>query len=575
MQFKTSVSTLAITIFLATSSGATAGDMVRIAAAPLKAEVTGIMVNDAGELFVNAQHPGGSDELEGDAVPAFIGYIKGTDFNNYSGSGIPVPAEDARNTMAAAGEYVTLGTAGEEIGNGEVLGGVYSVAGKLMYVSNDTDYNAFVRLSDSEAYLYTAWEGAGRKGTAAISRLKLVRKDGGWMTDKAASSMIDLSSIDGAWVLCFGSTSPWGSELFAEEYYFFNTALWNHPDMHDDDDRPGFAGGNDPTYHMPKVMDAYLGRTSNPYRYGYVIEMTSTGQAKPEFVRHYAMGRASHENAVVMGDGRTAYISDDDSPKYTNEKYNSNSGGVFYKFVADNARDLSSGTLYAAKATQDAGSDPNTTGFDIEWVELAHGDNDTIKKWVAEYENITPAAYVEGQSSYISDADVWNWAEGKTGADLNGDGTVGSYPDDRPAFLESRKAAAALGATYEWNKMEGVTSDGQNVYVAMSEVGISMDAKWGHAPWNTGARDEANPGTIALDGEYCGGVYKAPIKADYDIDRLEPAVMGKTLPGDKAGCDPDGIANPDNISAFRGGLLIGEDAGPKMHPVDMLWLVRN
>jgi len=360
--------------------------------------------------------------------------------------------------------------------------------------------------------------------------------------------------------------------LFAEEYYFFNTALWNHPDNHDDDERPGFAGGNDVTYHMPKVMDAYLGRTSNPYRYGYVIEMDDTSAATPTFSRHYAMGRASHENGVVMGDGKTVYISDDDSPKYTNAKYNSNSGGVFFKFVADTKRDLSSGTLYAAKATQDASSDPNTTGFGIEWVELAHGDDTTIKKWVAEYEGITPDQYVEGQTNYISDADVWNWAEGKTGKDLNGDGSVGSYPDNRPAFLESRKAAAALGATYEWNKMEGITSDGENVYLAMSEVGISMDTKWGHAPWNTGAKDEANPGTIALDGEYCGGVYKAPILANYDINRLEPLIMGKSV--EKA-CDPNGIANPDNISAFSGGLLIAEDAGPKKHPVDMLWLMKN
>ena len=209
------------------------------------------------------------------------------------------------------------------------------------------------------------------------------------------------------------------------------------------------------------------------------------------------MGRFSHENAIMMGDGRTAYMSDDDSPKYTDKKYNSNSGGVFFKFVADRPRDLSSGTLYAAKATQDSGSDPNTTGFSIEWIELAHGDNGTIGRWVGEYEGITPDKYVEGQSNYVSDADVWNWAEGKAGKDLNGDGVVGSYPDDRPAFLESRKAAAALGATYEWNKMEGVTADGKYVYLAMSEISESMDVSWGHAAWNTGERDKSQPGHIA------------------------------------------------------------------------------
>jgi uncharacterized protein len=483
-----------------------------------------------------------------------------------------VPAEADRGTTHAAGDFITLASAGDPLGDGTVVGGVYTRSGELMFVSNDVDYNTFVHLSEDEAYLYSAFEGADRKGVSAITRLKLEKANGKWKANLAASRTLDLSSIEGAWVLCFGSTTPWGSELFAEEYYFFNTALWNHPANHNDDERPGFKGGDDVSYHMPKMMDRYLGRTSNPYRYGYMIEMTDVAAAHQAFVRHYAMGRYSHENGTVMGDGRTVYLSDDDSPKYTDAKYNSNSGGVFFKFVSDRARDLSSGTLYAAKAIQDKSTDPQTAGFDIEWVELAHGDNATIDRWISQYEGITPSQYADGKTNFVSDADVWNWAEGKGGKDLNGDGTVGSYPDDRPAFLESRKAAAALGATYEWNKMEGVTSDGKNVYLAISEIGISMDAKWGHAPWNTGDRDKTASGAIALTAEGCGGVYKAAIEADYNISRLEPLVVGKSVGKAR---DPERIANPDNIAAFRGGLLIAEDAGPKKHPVDMLWLYRD
>jgi secreted PhoX family phosphatase len=572
MSRKSLMGALALTTALAAPSLLAAAEMHRIATVPYKAEVTGILVNEAGELFFNAQHPDGAGEAKDGGPAALIGYVAGTDFNNYSGPGVPIPPEDARGAVHADGEYVVLGRSGDPIGDGTVIGGVYTRAGELMFVSNDVDYNAFVRLSDDEAYLYTAFEGASRKGVSSIVRLKLEKKDGRWATNAGASKSIDLSSIEGAWVLCFGSTTPWGSELFAEEYYFFNTALWNHPLNHDENENYFGDNKNDVSYHMPKMMDKHLGRTSNPYRYGYMIEMGDVDQPDVKLTRHYAMGRFSHENGVVMGDERTVYMSDDDSPKYTETKYNSNSGGVFFKFIADHAGDLSSGTLYAAKATQDAGTDPQTTGFAIEWVELAHGDNATIDRWISQYEGITPAMYVEGQTNYISDADVWNWAEGKTGQDLNGDGAVGRYPDDRPAFLESRKAAAALGATYEWNKMEGITADGAHVYLAMSEVGISMDAKWGHAPWNTGARDKAVPGVIALDEEACGGVYRGAIEANYNISRLDPAVMGRSGEG---GCDPEGIANPDNIAAFSGGLLIAEDAGPKMHPVDMLWLVKN
>ena len=45
------------------------------------------------------------------------------------------------------------------------------------------------------------------------------------------------------------------------------------------------------------------------------------------------------------------------------------------------------------------------------------------------------------------------------------------------AFLESRKAAAALGATDEWNKMEGVVfneNSPEYLYLAMSDIRYDM-----------------------------------------------------------------------------------------------------
>lgn len=54
-----------------------------------------------------------------------------------------------------------------------------------------------------------------------------------------------------------------------------------------------------------------------------------------------------------MPDARTLYMSDDDSAKYNHKVYNTASGGVLFKFVADVKGDLSAGTLYAARLTQD------------------------------------------------------------------------------------------------------------------------------------------------------------------------------------------------------------------------------
>ncbi len=67
------------------------------------------------------------------------------------------------------------------------------------------------------------------------------------------------------------------------------------------------------------------------------------------------MGRFSKEMALIMPDSKTAYFGDDGTDR------------VLYKFVADAAGDLSAGTLYAAKITQDGET------LNLAWVELGKG----------------------------------------------------------------------------------------------------------------------------------------------------------------------------------------------------------
>ena len=73
------------------------------------------------------------------------------------------------------------------------------------------------------------------------------------------------------------------------------------------------------------------------------------------------MGRLSHEVALVMPDSKTVYFGDDGSAT------------VFFKFIADEAGDLSAGTLYAAKVTQQ-----DDASLALEWIELGSGNDDEI-----------------------------------------------------------------------------------------------------------------------------------------------------------------------------------------------------
>ena len=290
------------------------------------------------------------------------------------------------------------------------------------------------------------------------------------------------------------------------------------------------------------ALEGYLGHYPNPYRYGYIVEITDpAGAAVPN--KLFSLGRFSHENAVVMPDQKTVYLSDDGT------------NVVFFKFVADTAGDLTVGTLYAAKMTQKAapGTPAAEAGFDVEWIELAHASNADIAGWIAQYDGISQADYKEGATSYISDEDVAAWAKGEAA-------------DNRVAFLESRKAAAAKGATAEFRKMEGVNinhdaaADGSVpfMYMAMSEVAKGM------------ADDK---GDIQVGENKCGVVYEMALDAAFKVSTMMPVVAGGAYDKNDAAnsCDINAISNPDNIVVLASGeVLIGEDTGN--HENNAMWL---
>lgn len=535
--------------------------LTRVATLPLGSEATGLFLKQDGEVFTNIQHPSDANvtpDAEGHVYRhATVGLIENTDINKpFEGVSVPETDEEKQIMRVATGRYNVLGQQGDAWAGAPQpgLGGIAVQDGTaLIKVSNDPDFNGWVEVSEDEGYLFTNWE--DRPG--GMSRLHLIRTDEGrWVVQDNDASMVDFSAVKGTWVNCFGTVSPWNTPLTSEELYFDNTVNWNAPGQGSIQDLADYLAG--------EINTDYTVTYPNPYDYGYIVEITDpTGTPTP--VKHFTLGRYSHENAVVMPDQKTVYMSDDGG------------GVILFKFVADTAGDLSSGTLYAAAVTQDTlPMDAAEAGFDISWVELASASNADIESWVDEYDDVTTADYVDGANSYISDQQINDWAEAKLNQDLDDSGSVAASPfaDDRPAFLESRKAAVKLGATGEFNKMEGINvnqkraqasveGDGEqaHVYVVMSDIaGNMLDSEGAIQLTNQDAR--------------CGGAFRMPLEADYNVSRLEMVELGGPYdPTDAANtCSVDGLSGPDNVEVMDDGrLLIGEDTGN--HENNMVWLL--
>jgi secreted PhoX family phosphatase len=543
-------------------STATVG-LTRLATVPTGAEVTGAFLSDEGDLFFNVQHPSDANsEVDRNGAvfnKGTVGVLKGVNFNNLPksivDSPVPVTEEERQTVMSALGEYQVIGQTNDvfadlgDAGLPEGLGVHYGIiSGEKIIENNAPDFNGFVATGEGEGYLFTNWESY----PGGMSRMK-IEKDGfgSWSVTEAMS--VDFDAVKGTAANCFGSVSPWGTPLTSEEW-IVRSSLGGTQD----------ADWNDPADTSTDNMEALTAPDfPNPYRYGYIAEVTVPTSDAPVVVKHFAIGRYEHENSTVMPDSKTLYSSQDDT------------GGVLFKFIADTAEDLSAGTLYGAKLVQDAGSsEPATTGFDVTWVELATSDNATIESWIAEYDGIGTDDFVEGLTSYMSVADVAAWANGDATYPTTENGgspvTAGQPMDDRSAFLESREAARAKGATAEWRKLEGISINHDRALEAVTgadmiagEIVTEAYLYMGIADIDNTLTDDVGDIQLSARVKDCGGIYRAKLEADYDLARIEPVVMGGTYRSSLTGaerCDVNQLSQPDNVIVMKDGrIIIGED----------------
>lgn len=267
---------------------------------------------------------------------------------------------------------------------------------------------------------------------------------------------VDTSGVKGLWITCGASLSPWGTHLSSEEY---------EPDA--------FAARS--ANYMNDFSQNLYGNaaTANPYDYGHMPEITVNTDGTGSIKKHYCMGRISHELVQVMPDERTVLMGDD----ATNSAY--------FMFVADTARDLSAGTLYAAQVG--IAADPSTANpfslsttanaAPMKWIKLGHATSAEIKALVDG--GILATQIMDVRSADVDPSIADPTATGYTRVKANGKIEwikVQAGMEKAAAFLETHRYAALIGASTCFTKMEGTTVNAKDkiAYSALQNVQASM-----------------------------------------------------------------------------------------------------
>ena len=486
----------------------------------------------------------------------------------------PVSMVSGDSTTSLDVRYHTLARSGEQFGDIK-FGQLVNSAGQPLFGAdgsqNISDYNEFTSILPVGNRLFSLSQIESRPGAMFLMELNQ-DTDTGLLTVKQMWQ-VDQSGIDGGWVHCAGSVSPWGTHLSSEEYEPNAATLVTGADALAD------------AYTAP-FLDYFNKDASrwNPFQLGWIIEgkVTAPGNTAPTttLTKHYSMGRFAHELSYVMPDQKTVYLTDDGT-----------NVGLFM-YIADTAGDLTSGTLYAMKWVQTSAD--NLGAADLQWVNLGKATDAEIKP------------YVNGNTQ-VTFTDIFDKVAPVAGACAAGYSSInaGGYGQEClklktgmekvASRLETRRYAAMLGATTEFNKEEGITFDTKRnkIYLAMSFVERGMEDNKKDGAANT-SYDVGGANDIKLSGfNACGAVYQlnvannTTVGSDYTATNISKLVAGIPAAAGVASdaiqvnpdpfnttankCNINGISNPDNISYMSGydALLIGEDTD--YHQNDVVW----
>ncbi|WP_284465857.1 PhoX family protein [Diaphorobacter nitroreducens] len=355
---------------------------------------------------------------------------------------------------------------------------------------------------------------------------------------------VDTSKVHGLWITCGASLSPWGTHLSSEEY---------EPDAFSIASNTMFQA-----YSQNLYGDA---TKANPYHYGHMPEVFVNPDGTASIKKHFCMGRISHELVQVMPDQRTALMGDD----ATNSAY--------FVFVADKEKDLSSGTLYAAKVGAGFSIDPAVgTAAPLTWIKLGSATS-------AEIENLAntlkPADIMSVVKADPNDASYTKIvANGKTEWIKINPGM-----EKAAAFLETHRYAAFMGASMGFSKMEGTTVNAKDkvAYSALQNCQDSMVVgNAANVPGNGISIPKTLKAGVVMALNLRGGLKDtagAAINSEWMPVDTKALLAGEDIAADALGNtgNPNKICNPDNLkfSEKMRTLFIGEDSS--QHVNNFLW----
>ena len=381
---------------------------------------------------------------------------------------------------------------------------------------------------------------------------------------------VPTSSVQGLWITCGASLSPWNTHLSSEEYEpdawlvmmrkAKGSALtaaeltgWRASHMSlANASLARFFSFSRNTLDTSSTPEADT--TANPYHYGHVPEVSVNPDGTGSIRKHYCLGRISRELVQVMPDQKTVLMGDD----YT--------GGALFMFIADTPGDLSAGTLYGAKMTQTSADSGGT--FILSWLKLGSANSKEIK---ALADSLSPKDILDVRftdptdSSYTKVAmDGWGYQWVK----------VLPAQAKAAAFLETHRYAAVAGVTMELTKLEGVDVNAKDkiAYFAVSRIETTMLA----GP-DQPATTRPDVDDIQLAALRPGAVYATHLSGG-QTDSKGQAINSAWVPtdfyvpkgllGENVATDADGnnanilkISQPDNVkfSETMRTLFVGED----------------